>query len=39
LNGNGKGNEYRNGKGVSKERTEERDDVKTLKKMAVKKKC
>jgi len=39
LKGNGKDNEYRNGKGGSKEGMEERDDVKTLKKKEVKKAC
>jgi hypothetical protein len=37
LNGNGKGNEYRDGKRDNKEGTEETYDVKTLKKKAVKK--
>jgi len=39
LNGNGKDNEYRDGKGDNTEGTEERYDVKTLKKKAVKKAC
>jgi hypothetical protein len=39
LNGNGRHNEYRKGKGDNKEGMEKRDDVKILKKKAEKKAC